>query len=454
MNDIQTELELARRIAELVRQAGGRAWFVGGYVRDQLLHRENKDIDMEVHGLAPARLEELMDTVGTRLTVGESFGIYTLAGSSIDVAMPRRETATGRGHRDLAVSVDPFLGPERAARRRDFTINAMMQDVLTGEVADPFGGRADLAAGVLRHVDADRFGEDPLRVLRAAQFAARFGFSVAPETAALCRTVDLGELSRERVEGELKKALLQAPRPSVFFQTLREMDQLDVWFPEVKALIGVEQNPKYHAEGDVWTHTMLVLDAAADYRERVADPFGFLLGALAHDLGKAVSTQVIRGVIHSYGHETAGLPLARSLMQRLTNEHKRTAYVLELVEHHMRPNTAAADRVPVKTTNRMFDRVSDPEALICLALADSRGKRPERTGDGREEFLYERLAAYRACIARPQVTGRDLLEAGLAPGSDFSGFLAYARKLHLAGVDRESALKQTLAHARRERGMK
>lgn len=451
MSEVNRDLELAGRLAQLAAQQGGRTYFVGGCVRDRLLHRENKDIDVEVHGLTPAQLEVLLDGLGTRLSMGESFGIYALAGYGLDIAMPRRERALGRGHRDFEMSVDPHLGPENAARRRDFTVNAMMQDVLTGTLLDPFGGQADLERGILRHVDDVSFGEDPLRVLRCAQFAARFGFAVAEETVALCRSMDLSVLPRERVAGELEKALLNAPRPSVFFRTLREMEQLDTWFGELSALIGVKQNPKYHAEGDVWEHTMLVLDAAADYRAQVSDPLVLMLAALTHDLGKAVSTRVIDGVLHAYGHETAGLPLTRSLLERILGASRRIPAVLELAEHHMRPNVSAVNAASIKSTNRMFDRVSDPEALMYLALADSRGKIAPGDNVVHEEFLRRRLEEYRACMARPRVMGRDLLEAGLVPGHDFADLLSHARKLHLAGVDKDCALKQTLAYARKKR---
>lgn len=451
MSHVNQDLELARRLAELVAEQGGRVYFVGGCVRDGLLHRECKDIDVEVHGLTPAQLEGLLDELGTRERVGESFGIYMLTGYGLDIAMPRRERALGSGHRDFAVEVDPFLGVEGAARRRDFTVNAMMRDVLTGQLFDPFGGQEDLKRGILRHVDDASFGEDPLRVLRGAQFAARFGLEVAEETVTLCRSMDLSALSRERVEGELEKALLKAPRPSVFFRVLREMEQLDVWFGELAALIGVEQNPKYHAEGDVWEHTMMVLDAAADYRAKVDDPMALMLAALAHDFGKAVSTRLINGALHAYGHETAGLPLTRRFLSRIVGSARRTRLVLELAEHHMRPNVAAVNHAGVKSTNRMFDCVSEPAALMYLALADSRGKIAPGENVVHEEFLRRRLADYQACMARPRVMGRDLLEAGLTPGSDFADLLAYARKLHLAGIEKESALKQTLSYARKKR---
>ncbi len=189
----------AEHIARLAAEKGGRAYYVGGCVRDELLGRPLKDIDIEVHGVEPEALYELLGGVGRPLVYGESFGIYSLKGLDLDVAMPRREKAVGRGHRDFEVSVGPFIGTEAAARRRDFTVNALMKDVLSGEIVDHFGGLADLKAKVLRHVNDGSFAEDPLRVLRAAQFAARLGFSVAPATEELCRGIDISTLSPEKV---------------------------------------------------------------------------------------------------------------------------------------------------------------------------------------------------------------------------------------------------------------
>ena len=330
--------ETARRIAQEVQPLGGSVYYVGGCVRDRLLGRESKDLDIEVHGVTPQQLEAVLDRMGGRRTVGVSFGVYGLAGCGLDIAMPRREAAVGRGHRDFTVEVDPWLGPERAARRRDFTVNALMEDVLTGRVLDHFRGLRDLRRGVLRHVDDRTFPEDPLRVLRGAQFAARFGFTAAPETIALCRGIDLSALPPERVEGELRKALLQAERPSLFFETLRDMGQLSHWFPEVEALIGVPQEPRFHREGDVWTHTMLVLDHAAALRSRAQQPFPFMLAALCHDLGKPAATEYVRGRIHAYDHESAGVPLADALVRRIVGEKAAAAYVRNMVQLHMKPN--------------------------------------------------------------------------------------------------------------------
>ena len=442
--DKEMALEVARRVAE----KGGRSFYVGGLVRDGLLGIENKDVDIEIHGITPRDLKDILDSLGQRITIGESFGIFHLKGYSLDIAMPRKEEARGSGHKDFDIFVDPFIGTRAAALRRDFTFNALMQDVLSGEIVDHFGGRQDLEAGILRHVNDVSFAEDPLRVLRAAQFAARFNFRVAEETVALCRGMELSHLPSERMEGELKKAMLKARRPSVFFEVLREMDQLDRWFPELAALIGVPQNPVYHGEGDVWNHTMMVLDAAAALRNRAENPYWFMLAALTHDFGKAVCTEEIDGVIHAYEHEEKGLPLAKAFLRRITNETKLLHCVLNLVELHMRPNRAAEAKASEKATTRLFDQAADPDALVALALADDLGRISSHPTGGNDAFLRQRLALFRERMARPHVMGRDLIEAGLKPGPDFTAILDYAHKLRLAGVERDIALRQTLGFAR------
>ena len=451
MHDLEHDKEIVARLARRVSDAGGRVYYVGGCVRDALMGSVSKDLDVEVHGLTPAALEEILDTLGERVSIGESFGIYAIKGCGVDIAMPRKEHLRGRGHRDFDVIVDPDLGAREAARRRDFTVNAMMRDALTGELVDPFHGRRDLKRGVLRHVDDETFPEDPLRVLRAAQFASRFGFRVAKETMRLCSAMDLTALSKERVMLELEKALLQAEHPSVFFATLREMNQLRPWFSEVADLIGVPQNPRFHTEGDVWNHTMLVLDAAAQYRERAGRPLGLMLAALTHDFGKPATTELVSGVFHAYGHEEAGAALAERFLRRLTNETALIEYVSNLTALHMKPNVIVASGASIKTSNRMFDRAVDPEALICLSMADGQGTISRYPYVSCEENLEARLDAYRETMAQPHVMGRDLIDAGLEPGADFSDFLALAHKLRLAGISKDDALKQVLAEARKKR---
>lgn len=445
---MKQDIRLAKKIAAAVAQKGGRVYFVGGFVRDRLLGTVSKDIDIEVHGISAETLVSILSEFGTPITVGKSFGVYNVRGYTLDVAMPRKETATGHGHKDFAVDVDPWIGTLAAAKRRDFTIGALMQDVLTDELIDHFGGRQDLAAGILRHVDESSFPEDPLRVLRAARFAARFGFAIAPETVRLCSGMELSALSGQRVAEELHGALMDAQRPSLFFNSLRQMDQLKPWFVEAAALIGIPQSPVYHGEGDVWNHTMMVLDHAAALRREATYPYYLMLGALVHDFGKATTTAEKDGILHAYDHENAGLPAVRRFLSRLTNHKELTDHVLNLCALHMQPCAMAARNNSVKTTNRMFDRSRCPEDLMLLALADNAGRITQYPTDPRP-FLEQRLQDYRRTMAEPYVTGQDLIEAGLTPDKHFSDVLQYAHKLRLARVGKTEALKQTLAYARK-----
>jgi len=451
MDNSQRDRNMARKIAEKVSESGGNTYFVGGCVRDELRGCEVKDFDIEIHGIEPSELEDILDSLGERISIGESFGIHYLKGYSVDIEMPRKEKVRGAGHKDFDVFVDPFIGTRSASMRRDFTFNALMKDVLSGEIVDHYDGRRDLENGILRHVNDESFAEDPLRVLRGAQFAARLNVKVAPETVKLCRGMSLSSLSKERVEGEVKKALLKSDKPSVFFETLREMQQLNEWFPELGSLCGVMQSPIHHAEGDVWTHTMMVLDEAVKYREKVKNPFGFMLAAVAHDFGKAVCTENIDGKIHAYGHEIKGIPVIESFLKRITNETKLIEYVQNLCELHMQPNVLAGANSSVKATNKMFDRAEDPEALIYLATADGEGKISTYKYVSYREKLFERLGIYREYMSRPYVMGRDLISEGLVPGEDFSEILGYAHKLRLAGVEKNSALKQVLSFAKKLR---
>src|SRR3954465_7131349 len=215
-------LELARQ----VQSTGGRALLVGGCVRDQLMGAQPKDWDVEVYGVEPARLRVLLERHGRVDAVGEAFTVYKV-GNDLDVSLPRRERKSGRGHRAFVIEGDPAMTIEEAARRRDFTINAILEDPLTGEIIDPYGGRVDLENKILRAVSAETFAEDSLRVLRAAQFAARFEFEIEPETIKLCRSIDLSDLPAERIWGELEKLLLQASRPGVGIEWLQRLGAIE-----------------------------------------------------------------------------------------------------------------------------------------------------------------------------------------------------------------------------------
>lgn len=444
--------KIVHRLAELVQEVGGTTYYVGGYVRDKLLERTNKDIDIEVHGITIEQLEAILKMLGEPIAIGNSFGIFTLRHTNIDISLPRKENDSGRGKQDVASYVDPFVGTEKAARRRDLTINALMMDVLTGKIIDYFSGLEDIKRKIIRHVNEVTFAEDPLRVLRAAQFASRLNFSIADETVELAKQLDLTQIPRERIFVELEKALLKSDKPSVFFEELRKMEQLDYYFPEVKKLIGVPQDLVHHPEGDVWNHTMMVLDAAAEIREQANYPIGFMLSALCHDFGKTEITERVDGKIHSYKHECEGIPIAVNFLERLTNMVKLKDYIVNMISLHMKPRQMASQKASVKSMCKMFDEAISCEDLVLLSKADSCNRRSENDYFEMEKYLQCHLDIYQERISLPAVTGQDLVKAGFTPGKDFNEALAYAHKLQLSGVKKETALKHTISYIRKNRG--
>lgn len=446
LDSLKKDLELSFKIAQKVKDVGGKAYFVGGFVRDRMMNKESTDIDIEVHCTQAEVLLDILSSFGTVLTYGKSFGIFSVEGYGVDIALPRTEKPTGKGHRDFEIHYDAFMGEKEAAKRRDFTVNALMQDVLSGEVLDFFGGCEDLRKGIIRHIDARHFGEDPLRVLRGVQFAARLGFDTDEKTLEIYKKTDLTCLSRERVMSEMMKALMLSGKPSVFFETLRRADSLMPWFKEIDDLKGIEQNPQYHAEGDVWNHTMMVLDSAATMREKASDPRGFMLSALCHDFGKKVATIVKDGVIHAYNHEIAGLPLIQTFLKRLTDEKALIKYVLSLCKMHMKPRVLAEAKSSVKATNKMFDSVEYPMDLIYISKADASGKLPKEENSDAYDFLIKRYELYKEIMSKPHVTAKDLMENGIEPNEQMGEILKYAHKLRLAGVDKGDALKQCMKY--------
>jgi len=431
--------DLAREIAEAVHDAGGRALVVGGWVRDEILGLTPKDLDLEVFGVRSERLHPLLERFGSVNTVGESFRVYKIG--DVDVSLPRRESKTGRGHKGFSVDGDPKLSVTEAARRRDFTINAISRDPLTNEILDPFEGRQDLRDRRLRMVDAQTFAEDSLRVLRAVQFAARFELTLDTETAALCRTIPLDDLPAERIWGEFEKLLLQAKRPSIGLQLAWDLGVVHRLLPELVPLASCPQDPEWHPEGDVWTHTLMVVDQAS---RRIGGldrgpAAAMMLGAICHDLGKPLTTAELQGRIRSPGHEDAGVPLATNLLDRL-NVHSLDGYdvrhaVLGLVSEHMRPNAFRKSPTPVGdgAFRRLAQKV-DLELLARFAEADCRG----RTGDfdcSATTWFLERARALGVEheAPRPLVLGRHLIELGVTPGPRMGEILRVLYEKQLDG---------------------
>ena len=414
--------EVAVAIARRVRDAGGRALVVGGWVRDRLLGRTSKDVDLEVYGVPAARLRELLAAFGSVNAVGESFTVYKVAG--IDVALPRRESKTGRGHRGFEVTGDPDMTPEEAARRRDFTINAVAWDPLTDVYIDPFDGRRDLEARVLRAVDPRTFGDDSLRVLRAVQFAARFELSLDPGTREICRGLPLDDLPPERVWGEIEKLLLHAARPSRGWDLALDLGVIDRQFPELRALVGCPQEPEWHPEGDVWVHTLMVIDQARTRIDDLERPqqIVVMLGAVCHDLGKPPTTAFVDGRIRSIDHEQAGVAPATAVLDRLNvqtiNGYDVRWQVLGIVAHHLKPGMFRQSPTPVSdgAFRRLAQKV-DLELLARVAKSDCLGRTGGFDCSAMDWFLERaRELGVQHAPPEPLVKGRHLLALGLTPG--------------------------------------
>ena len=433
-------------IAKAVRDAGGRALVVGGWVRDRLLGGRSKDVDIEVFGLDVERLEALLASVGTVHAVGRAFGVYRVGGIDADFSLPRRDSKRGPGHRGFDVAPDPSLEFTEAARRRDLTVNSIGIDPLTGAVLDPHGGRRDLARGVLRATDPARFPEDPLRGLRVAQLAARLEMTPDEELVALCRTLDLSELSGERVFDEFTKLLLRAAKPSIGLRVLEDTGQLR-FFPELDALRGVPQDPKWHPEGDVWVHTLMVLDVAAALRS--ANPRG---ADTDSDRTRKRGADIARGDARGYAaHGTTAPPTAMDVL-RDSDEGVPDRPAEDGLRPHRTDWPDRPDRPdrPVKDGLHTHRGAHEDLALMLGALCHDLGK-PATTEqvDGRIRSYrhdVEGVTPTRVLLARMRAPGAlvdkvaALVEHHLAPAlfiknrAAAKGYRRLARKLERAGV--------------------
>jgi tRNA nucleotidyltransferase (CCA-adding enzyme) len=435
------------KLAQTVRDAGGRALLVGGCVRDMLMGVQAKDWDLEVYDLEPAKLRELLDVFGPVNVVGEAFTVYKL-GHDIDVSLPRRERKSGRGHRAFVIEGDPGMSIVEATRRRDFTINAILRDPLTTELIDPFNGQDDIKAGILRAVSSNTFAEDSLRVLRAAQLAARFEFEIEPDTVRLSQAIDLTDLPAERICGEIEKLLLRAQRPSRGLDWLRKLGAIDQLFPEIRSLIGVPQEPEWHPEGDVYVHTLLVTDRA---RELVDDlPYAkqltVMLAAVAHDFGKPPTTEFLEDRWRSRGHEEAGVVPTESFLDRL-KVHTIDGYdvrrqVIALVREHLKPGEFYKKRDEVgEGAFRRLARKCELDLLYRVAKADSLGRNAEWVsrqkwyGSEAQDWFIERARELEVeqRAPAPILLGRHLIELGLTPGPKMGEITRAVYEMQLDG---------------------
>ena len=452
--------KIIEQLATTIRAEGGRAMLVGGCVRDELMGVEPADWDLEVYRLDAEKLRTVLASFGEVNAVGEAFTVYKI-GQDLDVSMPRRERKSGRGHKGFVVEGDPDMSFEEACSRRDFTINAILKDPLTGEIVDPFNGREDLEKKVLRHVSSETFAEDSLRVLRAAQFAARFRFDITPETVAICKSIDVTDLPKERVWGELEKLLLKAEEPSIGLRWLYDLGVVDQIFPELKSLIGVKQEPEWHPEGDVDIHTMMVADEARKliddlpYEKKVT----VMLGAVAHDFGKPPTTQFFDGRWRSHSHDEAGVEPTLTFLDTLgihtLNGYDVRNQVVQLVRYHLKPGEYYKSKNPVGDgAFRRLARKVEPDLLYRVAKADSLGRNPDwlppekRFGSEAQEWFIEKVRELQIEKKAPDpiLMGRHLIELGIEPSPQFRKILDAVYEMQLDG--KVSNIEEGIAEAR------
>ncbi len=430
---------------------------VGGCVRDALMDAAPKDFDLEIYGVEPPKLKEILELFGKVDAVGEAFTVYKIGGD-LDVALPRRERKTARGHKGFVVEGDPRMSFEEAAKRRDFTVNAIMQDALTGEIVDVCGGRKDIEDKILRVVSRETFAEDSLRVLRAAQFAARFDFEIEPETAEICRRIDLTDLPKERVWCELEKLLLKAEKPSIGLKYFYELNIAEQLFPELTALVGVPQEPEWHPEGDVDVHTLMVVDEARKLIDDLppAKQITVMLGALCHDFGKPATTKFFDGRWRSHAHDEAGVAPTVSFLDTL-GVHTISGFdvreqVIQLVRYHLLPGMFYKSQ-PGDGAFRRLARKVEPDLLYRVSKADSLGRNPEwlpkekRFDAAAQEWFMTRVRelAIEKEAPKPILLGRHLIELGLKPSPEFKRILEAVYEMQLDGrvADLETAVGET-----------
>ncbi len=431
-------------IARAFADEGGRALVVGGWVRDRLLDRDaSDDLDLEIQGLGPDAVEALLARFGDVHRVGRSFPVLLLPladGSRLEVSLPR--TGEPRGEGGLP-HFDPSLSFAEASRGRDLRINAMAWDPLTGEILDPHDGRRDIAERTLRATDPESFGHDPLRGLRTAQLAARLEMDVDDELRGLCAAMDLEAVAPERIFAEFRRLLLHAPRPSRAFALLRET-QLLRFFPELAALVGVPQDPEWHPEGDVWMHTLLVVDMAARLRtgEDESADLLLMLGALCHDFGKPQTTEERDGRIVSRRHSDVGVAPTKRFLSRMRVPKAVVRGVAALVRHHLAPalfvHSGAGEDAGPRAYRRLLRKLRedglDAELLYRVARADHLGRTTEEAQAGvfpAGDAFLERAREVEAepLTYRSIVKGRHLLARGIEPGPEVGRLLARCREI-------------------------
>ena len=359
-------LATAKELASKIDQKKGELLLVGGTVRDLILQKSPHELDVEVRGLSLEQVKSSLSPTFSFDEVGKNFGVLRLKGLPVEIALPRTEIKSGTGHKGFSIEIDPFLPFEKAVQRRDFTINAMGLDPLTGKLLDPTGGEEDMGKRILRNV-GPAFQEDSLRVLRGMQFIARFELTPTEETIEICRSMNISDLPPERIFEEWRKLILKSKKPSAGLNFLKDTGWLR-FFPELSALDGCLQEPEWHPEGDVWVHTLHCMDAFA--RERIGEDWEDLVvgfAVLCHDLGKPLTTHIAEdGRIRSPMHEPRGEEPTRSFLSRMTNQVDLIEQVVPLVKRHLTPRIFYKDQAGEGAIRRLAQKLNGSTDLFGL----------------------------------------------------------------------------------------
>lgn len=434
-----------QQISSRLKSYNAKAILVGGMVRDHFLNKESKDYDVEVYGIDTIdKLQEILLEFGNVNLVGKSFGILKLSidNDEHDFSLPRIEHKIGNKHTDFETTIDGNMSYHKAFKRRDFTINSIGYNIETAEFIDPYGGIDDIKNKILRHTNDTTFVEDPLRVYRCIQFVARFNLTIDESTFALCKKmvddVLLEFLPKERIYEEFKKLLLKSAKPSIGFELMRSLGILQ-YFPELQAIIDVPQDPKWHPEGDVWTHTMMCIDEMAKLKGNDNKQNERLFWAiLCHDFGKATHTQIKDGNITAIGHEEAGIEPMRNFMYRLTNEHSLIDDIEPFIKYHLTPSQLYRNGAKSPAIRRLSTKVNIEE-LVMVARADFLGRTTTESLTGIYEagdWLLEKSKelGVETDAPAPILQGRDLISLGLSPSPQFKKILKEIYEAQLDGL--------------------
>lgn len=451
------------RISSIVREIaaiGGKSFLVGGATRDLILKAKGgtvvmKDIDIEVHGVAMKKLKDILKKYGTVNEVGSSFGVLKFSGTVlIDWSIPRADSAG----RKPKVIIDTKMGIKEALRRRDLTINAMAIDLVTNSLVDPYDGEKDLEKKILRATDKKLFVEDPLRFFRVMQFIARFEMKPDKDLEKICKKMDLSGISRERIHDEFKKTFLFSKRPSHSIRWLKQIGRLKEIIPELAETVGVKQSEVWHPEGDVFEHTMQVLDAIFEVAEekKISDKERLILSlaALTHDLGKVTTTRFVDGKITSRSHDKAGVPLAKNVLARITGNKKIIAAAVKLTRYHMEAGSFIKNKAKAAAYKRLAVKLTPETNLRMLALicdGDKRGRNPKGPEPlkGPSKYVQEftkmakKVGVFNA-PEKPLITGKDLINVML-PSKKMGAILKKAYEIQInEGINNRKTLHKRL----------